>query len=397
MAMRGSDRPPRPRSSERSATAPIPSRSAGLDQHRGQHVSFGSAGNERRLPTWPPASARPTRSMSGSCTRSSRIPVATRGPAEPDQRHPHEGTRRLALALAASGLARRPPGKFDRWRIRKLQGEFGLAVGLGYVATNRLRFNASYRKCRSREASAARWRIDYMMIVGATGGWRATSDQARSLQCFDRPPSREPDTSACGIDISRRAFACQQQPAHAPPQQFQQSAEWAKLPKMILERQFAGPLQDTVIQRLRDPVDGTICYLYLPISAPHSPTTATGFVQYGPNTIGSINCGPGPAAAPAPAARKKRLGAIAPVNGPETALQADAEIERQRRHHVEMRLAAAGDADRLDRQAHAALRCCRVCSERHIARHHGARSICRTPLQAKACCRRCRRSVDHHA
>ncbi len=61
---------------------------------------------------------------------------------------------------------------------------------------------------------------------------------------------------------------------------------------MILERQFAGPLQDTVIQRLRDPVDGTICYLYLPISAPHSPTTATGFVQYGPNIIGSINCLP---------------------------------------------------------------------------------------------------------
>jgi hypothetical protein len=103
------------------------------------------------------------------------------------------------------------------------------------------------------------------------------------------------------------ALAQQQpaQPAPAPPQQFQQSAEWAKLPKMILERQFAGPLQDTVIQRLRDPVDGTICYLYLPISAPHSPTTATGFVQYGPNIIGSINCVPGEPAGPAPAARRK--------------------------------------------------------------------------------------------
>jgi hypothetical protein len=94
--------------------------------------------------------------------------------------------------------------------------------------------------------------------------------------------------------------------AQVPQQQFQQSAEWAKLPKMILERQFAGPLQDTVIQRLRDPVDGTICYLYLPISAPHSPTTATGFVQYGPNTIGSINCVPGPTVAPAPAAPATR-------------------------------------------------------------------------------------------
>lgn len=101
------------------------------------------------------------------------------------------------------------------------------------------------------------------------------------------------------------AALAQQQPAPPAPQQFQQSAEWGKLPKMILERQFAGPLQDTVIQRLRDPVDGTICYLYLPISAPHSPTTATGFVQYGPNIIGSINCVPGEPAGPAPAARRK--------------------------------------------------------------------------------------------
>jgi hypothetical protein len=97
----------------------------------------------------------------------------------------------------------------------------------------------------------------------------------------------------------------QQQPAQPAPQQFQESPEWGKLPKMLLERQFSGPLQDTVIQRLRDPVDGTICYLYLPISAPHSPTTATGFVQYGPNTIGSINCVPAAAALPEPAARKR--------------------------------------------------------------------------------------------
>ena len=49
-----------------------------------------------------------------------------------------------------------------------------------------------------------------------------------------------------------------------------------------VEPKFAGPLRDTVIQRLRDPVDGTICYLYLPISAPHSPITESGFVGEGP-------------------------------------------------------------------------------------------------------------------
>jgi hypothetical protein len=70
----------------------------------------------------------------------------------------------------------------------------------------------------------------------------------------------------------------------------QQSTDWAKLPRMTLERQFAGPLQDTIVQRWRDPVDGMICYIYLPITAAHSPPTQSGFVQYGPNTIGSISC-----------------------------------------------------------------------------------------------------------
>ena len=54
------------------------------------------------------------------------------------------------------------------------------------------------------------------------------------------------------------------------------------MPRMVLERQFAGPLQDTLIQRWRDPTDGTICYIYLPITAPHSSPTQSGYVQYGP-------------------------------------------------------------------------------------------------------------------
>ena len=95
-------------------------------------------------------------------------------------------------------------------------------------------------------------------------------------------------------------LAAAQQPAQ-PQQQFQASQEWAKLPKMVLERQYAGPLQDTVIQRLRDPADGTICYVYLPISVAHTPPTASGFVQYGSNGVGSINCLP-----PAPAPPGKR-------------------------------------------------------------------------------------------
>lgn len=71
---------------------------------------------------------------------------------------------------------------------------------------------------------------------------------------------------------------------------FAQKLEWQRAPRMVLERQFAGPLTDTLIQRLRDPIDGSVCYIYLPISAAHTPKTDTGYVQYGPNAIGTISC-----------------------------------------------------------------------------------------------------------
>jgi len=70
---------------------------------------------------------------------------------------------------------------------------------------------------------------------------------------------------------------------------------------------FAGPLQDTVIQRWRDPQTGTLCYLYLPFTVQHGPQTPTGSVQYGSNTIGSISCAESVApriATPAAAAKK---------------------------------------------------------------------------------------------
>lgn len=65
---------------------------------------------------------------------------------------------------------------------------------------------------------------------------------------------------------------------------------------MELDALYAGPLRDTLVQRLRDPKDGTICYIYLPATAPHTPPTRSGYVQYGPNMIGSISCVPGTAA-----------------------------------------------------------------------------------------------------
>jgi hypothetical protein len=105
--------------------------------------------------------------------------------------------------------------------------------------------------------------------------------------------------AAASCFLPLRALAEQQQ-VQPPPQQ---PAEWSKLPRMQLERQFGGPLRDTIIQRWRDPVDGTICYLYLPVVGTHSGPTASGYVEYGANTIGSISCAP---RADVPAARNSR-------------------------------------------------------------------------------------------
>ena len=108
------------------------------------------------------------------------------------------------------------------------------------------------------------------------------------------------------MHVTAVAQQAQQQPL-APPQAQQQSA-WDTLPRMQLERQFAGPLRDTVVQRWRDTVDGTVCYIYLPISAQHSPPTPAGFVNYGSNSIGSISCfqnGAARASAPTPGTKTK--------------------------------------------------------------------------------------------
>jgi len=74
------------------------------------------------------------------------------------------------------------------------------------------------------------------------------------------------------------------------------------LPRMQVIAQFGGPLQDTLIQRLRDAIDGTTCYVYLPIAVHHAPPNpATGYVEYGANTVGSISCFATPQARTPPA------------------------------------------------------------------------------------------------
>jgi hypothetical protein len=100
-------------------------------------------------------------------------------------------------------------------------------------------------------------------------------------------------TAALAVLFASPVLSQQPTPAPAPaqpPEQAQKGATWQSLPRMQLEQMFAGPLQDTVIQRLRDPQTGIVCYLYLPFPVGHSARTATGAVQYGPNSIGSIGC-----------------------------------------------------------------------------------------------------------
>jgi hypothetical protein len=117
----------------------------------------------------------------------------------------------------------------------------------------------------------------------------------------------------------------QQQPQQQQQgEQARQTSAWERLPKMQLEQMFAGPLQDTIVQRWRDPQTGALCYLYLPFTVQHGARTATGAVLYGPNTIGSISClesgAPRVAGAP-PATAAKKPPAHAPARAGEASGQ----------------------------------------------------------------------------
>ncbi len=98
------------------------------------------------------------------------------------------------------------------------------------------------------------------------------------------PPAR-PATPAPAPAPAANAPAPAPAPA-APPQ----VSEWETFPTMILEKIYRGPLRDTIIQRWRDPIDGAVCLIYVPISTPLLPQNAPGYMQYGANQIGSISC-----------------------------------------------------------------------------------------------------------
>jgi hypothetical protein len=111
------------------------------------------------------------------------------------------------------------------------------------------------------------------LVCGAVVTGFVTTAFAQPAANHSPPPAAQPSQPAP-----------QQQPQQPPP-----PAAWDSFPTMLLEKIYRGPLKDTVIQRWRDPIDGSVCYVYLPISVPLLPNQG-GYVQYGAAGVGSISC-----------------------------------------------------------------------------------------------------------
>ncbi len=111
----------------------------------------------------------------------------------------------------------------------------------------------------------------------------ASSIAASALILLAGGPALAAAPKTSGPSVPAAPAAAPGAPAAKPPAA-------PELKYMQLQAQYKGPLQDTVIQRWRDPIDGTVCYVYLPVVVEHSAPTPVGAVQYGSNNIGSISC-----------------------------------------------------------------------------------------------------------
>ena len=246
-------------------------------------VSFGSPGNERRL-TNVAAGIAPTDAVNVAQLNSVATGMSSQiGGLQAQVNRANSG---VAMAMAMGGGFLPDNKKFAvAANYGAFAGESGLAL-IGLRATHRqhcaVRLRRLWRgpgcgpvrrprRCAVRVVECRR-HLDVAML-------RCVKPARPFNPCTTMWLSRSIVIAAIAGPIP----AVAQQPG-------QQPSEWAKLPRMQLERQFAGPLQDTIVQRWRDPVDGMICYIYLPITAAHSAPMSSGYVQYGANTIGSISC-----------------------------------------------------------------------------------------------------------
>jgi hypothetical protein len=112
-----------------------------------------------------------------------------------------------------------------------------------------------------------------------------TNNGGRSWEIATAARAQPRATETPPVAVAPAPAAAPPSPAAPAPKQ-----EWGSFPTMLLEKIYRGPLRDTIIQRWRDPIDGSVCAVYMPISAPLLPPTAEGYVRYGASQIGSVSC-----------------------------------------------------------------------------------------------------------
>jgi hypothetical protein len=102
--------------------------------------------------------------------------------------------------------------------------------------------------------------------------------------------------SAVGLSSLRGVWAPS---SEGPSPSSETRQQLPQLPQMVIQQRFAGPFPGTEIDRWRDPLDGTVCYVYFPTVVRRTPAPS-GYFDYGSNAIGSISClSPGAQAPPA--------------------------------------------------------------------------------------------------
>ena len=98
-----------------------------------------------------------------------------------------------------------------------------------------------------------------------------------------------PALGACGNGHPQEPAALRE--SRSQPQPVQRNfPPKPELPLMELQAQYQGPFEDTIIQRWRDPIDGRVCYLYIPSQVNRDRRDDSPFLDYGANAIGSISC-----------------------------------------------------------------------------------------------------------
>jgi len=135
----------------------------------------------------------------------------------------------------------------------------------------RILIGATLQRSMVRTLSAAAGVAIGLVASGIGPGDRVLWDVAAPA-CAQPPVEQTAPVPPGAAPVTQAAPPAPTAAAPAPKQ------EWSSFPTMLLEKMYRGPLRDTIIQRWRDPIDGSVCFVYMPISAPLLPPTAEGYV-----------------------------------------------------------------------------------------------------------------------